>query len=117
MGNKTNAFQAQLTRSNGDISAARAKRIGIAVEDEMTTSIAKRRSKLLKSENQIEAMTDLSTDNQNTSLNVISPQFDPTDFANKLIELEIEKTQLELELEVAITVKERWFKELTIPKD
>ena len=104
------AFVANLQRSNSKIRDDRAVRIGNKVDRAQVKLISGIQDGIDSMTDQLEAMQDLSTDNQNTSLNVISPKFDADAFCTEINKLKTEIKLQKLELEIAEETLEEWRK-------
>lgn len=102
-------FEQQLTRSNSQISADRARRIKEAVSDEQNKLVMDLKALIRKDENELDAMMDLSTSNENTSINVISPSFDASQFVRRINELKSRLAINEEKLAIAEDTLEEWF--------
>lgn len=102
-------FEQQLTRSNSQISADRARRIKEAVSDEQNKLVMDLKALIRKDENELDAMMDLSTSNENTSINVISPSFDASQFVRRINELKSRLAINEEKLAIAKDTLEEWF--------
>ena len=102
-------FEAQLTRSNAQISKDRAKRIKEAVHDEQLKLIMDLKAEIRNNENKLDAMMDLSTSNETTSINVISPNFDPAAFVRTINELKQKIAIASEKLAIAESTLNEWF--------
>lgn len=96
-----NTFKTILKRSNKNVMSDRAKRICAVAKMEYDSLIAEKKKKIFKLEDQIEAMTDLSTSNVTTTANAIkAPTFDASKFvqdrSSLKYKLAIAKEELEL---------------------
>ena len=106
---KTSKFVSQLKRTNSKIRADRAQRIGKTVANAQSRLIMDLEETIGKKEDELEAMMDLSSDNQVTSLNVISPEFDASAFVKKINKLQTEIRLKKIELEIAQETTKEWF--------
>ena len=106
---KVSKFEAQLKRTNKQIKADRANRINSSLADAQTALIIGIRSKVRSLENQISSMLDLTADNQTTSMNVISQNFDPKEFVEKLNKLKLDHKMESIELKLAEETYVEWF--------
>jgi DNA polymerase/3'-5' exonuclease PolX len=102
-------FEQQLTRSNSQITADRARRIKEAVSDEQNKLVMDLKALIRKDENELDAMMDLSTSNENTSINVISPSFDAAQFVRRINDLKSRLAINEEKLAIAEDTLEEWF--------
>lgn len=97
---KESKFVKQLKRSNKAIRADRAKRIGTKVSNAHSRMCMKLQEDISNMEDEIDAMTDLSTDNQSTSMNVISTNFNADEYVERLntlkVKIKIAKEKLEI---------------------
>lgn len=106
---KKGKFESILTRDNKSIRADRAKRIVSSVQDAQLRLIMDIRGDIRKKEDELDSMTDLSTDNNNTSINVISPNFDASQFVERINELKKDIHLLEIKLRIAEQTQDEWF--------
>ena len=106
---KETKFVSQLKRSNSKIRADRAIRIGNKVANSHARMCMDLEEKIASMEDELDAMMDLSTDNQVTSLNVISPKFDANEFVNKVNELKVKIRITKEKLEIAQETSKDWF--------
>lgn len=106
---KESKFVAQLKRSNSKIRVDRARRIGTMVSNSHARLVMDLEEKIAKKEDELEAMMDLSTDNQTTSLNVISPNFDAAAFVEKVNNIKVDLRLLKIKLEIAQETTKEWF--------
>jgi hypothetical protein len=106
---KKSKFESQLMRDNKQIRADRARRIGESVTDAQTKLIMQIRGDIRKKEDELAAMTDLSTDNQNTSMNVIAADFNPDAFVERINTLKVEINLLQIKLRIAEETQAEWF--------
>lgn len=101
---RVSRFEEILSRSNADIRKDRAKRITSSVVDAQAKFIMELNSKIRKKENELDSLLDLSTSNQNTSMNVVHPDFNAEDYVNRInslvLEIELQKQELVVALEV-----------------
>jgi hypothetical protein len=102
-------FATTLARDNKQIRADRAIRISEGVADAQTRLVMDIRGQVRTKEDELAAMTDLSTDNTNTTLNVISPNFNANDFVAKINTLKTEIKMLNIKLEIAEETTQEWF--------
>lgn len=102
-------FEAQLVRDNKAIRADRGRRIAEAVSDAQARLVMDIRGDIRKKEDELAAMTDLSTDNTNTTMNVISPDFDAYKFVAKINQLKTELDVLGVKLSIAESTQTEWF--------
>ena len=107
--NKVSRFEAQLVRTNKQIKGDRAKRINGTVADAQMVLIMGIRGKVREKENELDAMMDLSTDNQTTTMNVISPKFDAKEYVERINKLKVEIKMLSIELSIAEETYAEWF--------
>lgn len=105
----TSKFASTLSRDNKQIRYERAIRISESVSDAQQKLIMDIKSKIRGRENELESMMDLSTDNTNTSMNVISESFNPDDFVTRINTLKKEIKLFTIELEIAEETNEEWF--------
>jgi len=103
------AFAAKLARENGKVKEDRAVRIsdGIAAEQQML--IYKLESEVRKLEDKLDEMTDVSTDNVSTTLNVISKSFNPSEFVQTMHNTKVNLILKNQELTIAREVMAEWF--------
>lgn len=106
---KTSAFVEQLKRGNAKIRADRAERIGNKVSRAQTKLISDLEDERDSKQDELDAMMDLSSDNQKTSLNVISKDFDAYAFVNQINKLKTDIKMLEIKLTVAQETSKEWF--------
>jgi len=106
---KKSKFESQLVRDNKAIRADRGRRIAEAVSDAQTKLIMAIRGDIRKKEDELAAMTDLSTDNQTTSMNVISPSFDADAFVGRINDLKTSINVLKIKLRIAEETQTEWF--------
>lgn len=106
---KVSKFEAQLTRSNKQISKDRAKRIKDAVNDEQLKLIMDLKAQIRNDENKLDAMMDLSTSNETTSINVISPNFDASAFVRTINDLKQRIAIASEKLAIAEGTLNEWF--------
>jgi hypothetical protein len=101
---RVSRFEEILSRSNADIRKDRAKRITSSVVDAQQKFIMDLNSTIRKKENELDSLLDLSTSNENTSMNVIHPNFNPEDYVQKIntlvLDIELKKQELVVALEV-----------------
>jgi len=109
MAGKNTNFVNQLKRGNAKIRTDRAQRIGKKVSNAHQRMCMDLEEKVANKEEELEAMMDLSTDNRNTSLNVVSPDFDAEAFVNKVNDLKVEIKLLKVKQEVSGETTEEWF--------
>lgn len=102
-------FVSQLKRSNSKIRSDRAVRIGNKVSNAHARMCMDLEEKVAGMEDQLEAMMDLSTDNQTTSLNVVSPNFDASEFVSKVNDLKVKIKIVKEKLEIAQETTKEWF--------
>lgn len=102
-------FATTLARDNKQIRADRAVRISEGVADAQARLVMDIRGQIRGKEDELSAMTDLSTDNTNTTLNVISPSFNANDFVGKINTLKTEIKMLNIKLEIAEETTQEWF--------
>lgn len=102
-------FAIQLARDNKQIRADRAVRISEGVADAQARLTMDIKGQIRGKEDELSAMTDLSTDNTNTSLNVISPSFNATEFVSRINTLKTEIKMLRIKLEIAEDTTAEWF--------
>ena len=103
------AFVAQLKRGNSKIRTDRAVRIGNKVANAHSRMVMDLEEKVANKEDELEAMMDLSTDNQTTSLNVVSPDFDASKFVERVNILKTDIRLLKINLEIAQETTKEWF--------
>jgi len=106
---KVSKFESQLIRGNKEIRADRGRRISESVSDAQLKLIMDIKSDIRKKEDELARMTDLSTDNHNTSMNVISPSFDADAFVRKINELQLDLEKLRIKQRVAEETQQEWF--------
>lgn len=104
------AFVTNLQRSNAKIRDDRAIRIGNKVDRAQTKLISSIQDQIDTMTDKLEAMQDLSTDNKNTSLNVVSPDFNADQFVTEINSLKTEIKLKGIELEIAESTQEEWQK-------
>lgn len=101
---RVSRFEEILSRSNADIRKDRAKRITSSVVDAQAKFIMELNSKIRKQENELDSLLDLSTSNQNTSMNVVHPDFDAEEYVQRInalvLDIELQKQALVVALEV-----------------
>lgn len=102
-------FEIQLARDNKQIKADRAKRIAESVSDAQMRLVMDIKADIRKKEDELSAMTDLSTDNTNTTMNIISKDFDPASFVSRINELRTEIATLSIKLSIAEETSAQWF--------
>lgn len=102
-------FETQLVRDNKAIRADRGKRIAESVSDAQTRLIMDIRGEVRRIEDELASMTDLSTDNTNTTMNVISPNFDAYEFVKQINELNTKLNLLNIKLSIAEKTQKEWF--------
>lgn len=102
-------FETQLVRDNKAIRADRGKRIAEAVSDAQTRLVMDIKGEKRKLEDELASMTDLSTDNTNTTMNVISPSFDAYQFVSQINELKTKLSLLNIKLGIAEDTQKEWF--------
>lgn len=106
---KQSMFVQQLSRSNSKIRTDRAERIGRTVANAHSKLIMDLEESIDQAENELEAMRDLSSDNQTTSMNVISPNFDANAYVTKIQNLSVEIVLMKEKLKIAKTTEKEWF--------
>lgn len=106
---KGTKFASQLRRDNSAIRADRAERIAEAVADAQAKLIMGLKDSVRKSQNELDAMMDLSADNQTTSMNVISADFDADAFVQRINQLKTNIAVKSEELEIALETQKEWF--------
>jgi hypothetical protein len=109
MAKKDSKFVAQLSRENKQIKIDRARRIGEACSDAQMKLVMDVKSKIRSKQNRLDEMTDLSADNQSTTTNLISKNFDADAFVLEINNLKVDIANLEVELEVAEETSNEWF--------
>ena len=102
-------FAGILSRNNDKIRDDRAGRISEACSDAAIAVVQAKKKVVRGLCNEIDAMMDLSADNQNTSLNVISPDFDADEYVGKLTQLNIDLEIAKQELDVAQVTTKKYF--------
>ncbi len=102
-------FAETLSRDNSAIRDDRAKRISESVADAQDTLIRNIKDKIRKAEGELDSMLDLSSDNQTTSMNVISPTFNADTFVIRINELKVQISLETLKLGIAQETKKEWF--------
>lgn len=106
---KKSKFEAQLVRDNKTIRADRGKRIAESLADAQARLIMDIKGEKRKREDALAAMTDLTSDNQTTSMNVISPNFNADTFVREMNKLQVEIKKLDEQLSVAESTNKDWF--------
>ena len=109
MAKKDSKFVAQLSRENKQIKIDRARRIGEACSDAQMKLVMDIKSRIRSKQNRLDEMTDLSADNQSTTTNLISKNFDADAFVLEINNLKVDIASLEVELEVAEETSSEWF--------
>lgn len=110
MANKNqSAFVTVLTRDNKTIKVDRAERIGKKVSNAQSKLIMELEDLISADEDRLEAMMDLSTDNKNTSLNIISPNFDAKDFVTTMQDIHVNLKINKEKLQIAQDTLSKWF--------
>jgi hypothetical protein len=102
-------FAEQLSRDNSSIRDDRAKRISESVADAQDTLIRSIKDRIRKAEGELDSMLDLSSDNQTTSMNVISPSFNADTFVTRINDLKVQISLDNIKLQIALETKEEWF--------
>ena len=98
---KESKFIATLKRTNSKIRNDRAVRIGTKVANAQDMLIMKLEEKIMSYQDQLDAMMDLSTDNQTTSMNIVSQDFNPGQYVEKINSLKTEIELIGVELKIA----------------
>lgn len=106
---KVSKFESQLVRGNKEIRADRGRRIAESVSDAQVRLVMDIKGEIRKKEDELARMTDLSTDNQNTSMNVISPSFDPDSFVRRINDLQVDLEKLRIKQRIAEGTQQEWF--------
>ena len=109
MAKKDSKFVAQLSRENKQIKIDRARRIGEACSDAQLKLVMDIKSCIRYKQNRLDELTDLSADNQSTTTNLISKNFDADAFVREINDIKIAIANLEVELEVAEETSKEWF--------
>lgn len=104
-------FQKQLSRSNSKIREDRAKRIAEAARDAQLKLVMDLKAQKRKLENELDGMTDLSSDNQTTSMNVISPNWDADQFMSQIQKLKTDIKMIDIKIQIAEETTKEWFDE------
>lgn len=102
-------FEQTLIRSNSEIRADRGKRISERVGDAQKKLIMDIKDRIRRKQDELESMMDLSTDNTNTSMNVIAADFDASNFVERINTLKVEIRLDEIKLDIAEETNEEWF--------
>lgn len=102
-------FEQNLVRSNSEIRAERGRRISETVGDAQAKLIMDIKGSIRKKKDELESMMDLSTDNTNTSMNVISKDFDADSFVERINSLKTQIRLDEIKLEIAEETNNEWF--------
>lgn len=106
---KITTFEQKLRRSNSKIRAERAGRISNSLVRAQRSFVDQLENKVDALTNKLEAMMDLSADNQTTSMNVVSPNFSADDFVADLNATEKELEMQQLRLKIAKRTTKKWF--------
>ena len=106
---KITGIQLQLERSNKKIRSSRAKRISDGLVRAQQNYVNTKANEVANLENKLEAMMDLSADNQTTSMNIIGPDFNQEDFIEELNKAAKDLKMARLKLSVAEELQKEYF--------
>ena len=106
---KTSNFSTKLARENKQVKADRANRIGATLEATQTMKILTIEGHIRNLETRLDEMTDVSTDNVSTTLNVLKKGFDGDEFVEEMHDITVKLELRTRHLEVAKKNYEEWF--------
>ena len=102
------AFEKLLKRDNSAIKADRAKRIGKSAANAQRALVMNLEQEVMNLEDSLETMTDLSTDNQSTTMNRIE-DFNAESFVQRYHSAHVKLAVKREELEIAIAIEASMF--------
>ena len=104
-------FSSRLSRDNSKVKEERAIRIGSSLEAAQKMLIYGLEEEVRTLEDKLDEMTDVSTDNVSTTLNVISKSFDSKEFVSTM---QLRKVQLALKRQELRIAQETYNEEFSI---
>jgi len=106
---KRSPFAVKLSRENKKVKADRANRIGASLEAAQKMKVYSLEGDVRQLEDKLDEMTDVSTDNVSTTLNVINKGFNAEHFVNVMHDTKVELALKKQELAIAEATYQEWF--------
>src|SRR5574343_421385 len=104
-----NKFELNLTASNSQIKADRARRLSADVEIEVDTLIGAKKREVSALMNHIDNLTDLGPENVTSLLKVEKAGLNAANWVTQLHKAKVDLKIKQLELDVALDIKKEWF--------